>query len=72
MGIGEGTGDHGSGDQGSGHAAAGPGHQHAQVRSDRLLARESQTMISELKRVALVSGVCFGMLALLVVVERLQ
>lgn len=29
-------------------------------------------MMSELKRVALVSSVCFGMLAVLVVVERLQ
>ena len=43
-----------------------------QVRSDRVLARESATMMSELKRVALVSSVCFGMLAVLVVVERLQ
>ena len=43
-----------------------------QVRSDRVLALESATMVSELKRVALVSSVCFGMLAVLVVVERLQ
>lgn len=43
-----------------------------QVRSDRVLARESATMMSELKRVGLVSAVCFGMLAVLVVVERLQ
>ncbi|MQC17897.1 MAG: hypothetical protein DWG80_02340 [Chloroflexi bacterium] len=49
-------------------AAAAP----IQVRSDRVLARESATMMSELKRVALVSSVCFGMLAVLVVVERLQ
>lgn len=44
----------------------------AQVRSDRVLMRESATMISELKRVALVSGVCFGMLAVLIVVDRIQ
>ena len=43
-----------------------------QVRSDRVLAREAATMMSEIKRVALVSGVCFGMLAVLVVVDRLQ
>lgn len=43
-----------------------------QVRSDRVLAREAATMMSEVKRVALVSGVCFGMLAVLVVVDRLQ
>lgn len=43
-----------------------------QVRSDRVIAREVATMVSELKRVVLVSGVCFGMLAVLVVVDRLQ
>ncbi len=43
-----------------------------QVRSDRVLAREAATMISEMKRVAVVSGVCFGMLGVLVVVQRLQ
>ncbi len=43
-----------------------------QVRSDRVIAREVATMISEMKRVAVVSGVCFGMLAVLVVVQRLQ
>ncbi|MCA9847515.1 MAG: hypothetical protein KC461_12285 [Dehalococcoidia bacterium] len=47
------------------------GH-HIQVRSDRVLAREAQTMIDELKRVLVVSGVCFGMLAVLVVIERMQ
>jgi len=46
--------------------------QHVQVRSDRVLAREAQTMVDELKRVLVVSGVCFGMLAVLVVIERLQ
>lgn len=57
-------------------ATAAPGSRAAtaplQVRSDRVLARESATMMSELKRVGLVSAVCFGMLAVLVVVERLQ
>lgn len=47
-------------------------HTPVQVRSDRVLAREAATMMSEIKRVALVSGVCFGMLAVLVVVDRLQ
>ena len=47
-------------------------HGHVQVRSDRVQAREAETMISEMKRVGLVSAVCFGMLAVLVVVERLQ
>ncbi len=49
-------------------ATAAPVH----VRSDRVLERESATMVSEMKRVGLVSAVCFGMLAVLVVVERLQ
>lgn len=52
----------------TGTPAAHPAH----VRSDRVLARESQTMLDEMKRVFLVSGVCFGMLIVLVVVERLQ
>jgi hypothetical protein len=43
-----------------------------QVRSDRVIAREAATMIAEMKRVAVVSAVCFGMLAILVVVQRLQ
>lgn len=43
-----------------------------QVRTDRVIARESETMISEVKRVGLVSAVCFGMLAALLVVDRLQ
>lgn len=52
--------------------AATPAAPPAHVRSDRVLARESQTMLDEMKRVFLVSGVCFGMLIVLVVVERLQ
>ncbi len=43
----------------------------AQIRSDRVIARESAQMLTEVKRVGLVSAVCFGMLAVLVVVERL-
>jgi len=42
------------------------------VRSDRVIQRESENMMREMKRVALVSGVCFGMLALLMVVDRLS
>lgn len=53
-------------------AAAPAPHTVTQVRSDRVMARESAMMIAEMKRVMLVSGVCFGMLAVLVVVERLQ
>ncbi len=48
------------------------GVHHTQVRSDRVIARESQVMMDELKRVLFVSGVCFGMLAVLVVVQRMQ
>jgi hypothetical protein len=45
---------------------------HIQVRSGRIHARESATMISEVKRVGVVSSVCFVMLAVLVVIERMQ
>lgn len=41
------------------------------VRSDRVMARESAQMITESKRVLAISAVCFGMLAVLVVVDRL-
>ncbi len=43
-----------------------------QVRADRVIERESRMMIIESKRVAWVSAVCFGMLAILVIVDRLQ
>lgn len=43
-----------------------------QVRTDRVIERESRMMITESKRVAWVSAVCFGMLAILVIVDRLQ
>ena len=43
-----------------------------QVRSDDLIARETANMIDEVKRVFLVSAVCFGMLAALIVVDRLS
>ena len=43
-----------------------------QVRADRVIERESRMMITESKRVAWVSAVCFGMLAILVIVDRLQ
>jgi len=42
------------------------------VRSDDLIARETANMIDEVKRVFLVSAVCFGMLAALIVVDRLS
>ena len=42
------------------------------MRSDRVIERESAQMLSELKRVAGVSAVCFGMLALLVIIERMS
>jgi hypothetical protein len=48
-------------------AASTTGH----VRSDRVMARESAQMMSESKRVLAISAVCFGMLAVLVVVDRL-
>jgi len=35
------------------------------------MARESAQMLAESKRVLAISAVCFGMLALLVVVDRL-
>jgi len=44
----------------------------SQVRSDRVIERESRTMIDESKRVAWVSAICFGMLAVLIVIDRLQ
>lgn len=53
-------------------AARTPRAAPVQVRSDRLMERETATMISEMKRVGIVSAVCFGMLAVLVVVERMQ
>lgn len=43
-----------------------------QVRSDRVIERESKMMVDESKRVAWVTGVCFGMLAVLVVIDRVQ
>ena len=43
-----------------------------QVRSDRVIERESTMMVTEMKRVGVVSAVCFGMLAVLVIVDRLQ
>ena len=43
-----------------------------QVRTDRVIERESRMMLTESKRVAWVSAVCFGMLAILVIVDRLQ
>lgn len=49
-------------------SAAVRGH----VRSDELMARESRNMLDELKRVAGVSAVCFGLLIALAVVERLS
>ena len=47
-------------------------HEGGHVRSDDLLARESANMVDEVKRVFIVSGVCFGMLAVLLVVDRLS
>ncbi len=43
-----------------------------QVRTTENLARQSAFMVSEMKRVAGISALCFGMLAILVVIDRLQ
>jgi hypothetical protein len=43
-----------------------------QVRSPEYMARQTGYMINEMKRVLGVSILCFGMLAVLVVVDRLQ
>ena len=43
-----------------------------ELRSPASLARESAYMVTELKRVVGVTALCFGMLAVLVVVHRLQ
>lgn len=43
-----------------------------ELRSPASLARESAYMVTELKRVVGVTALCFGMLAVLVVVDRLQ
>ncbi|MQC19020.1 MAG: hypothetical protein DWG83_00400 [Chloroflexi bacterium] len=44
----------------------------SQVRTNRVIERESKMMVDETKRVAWVSAICFGMLAVLVVIDRLQ
>ena len=41
-------------------------------RPARLVEREAPYLIAELKRVAFVSGTCIGLLALLVVIDRMQ
>jgi hypothetical protein len=66
--------------QGSPAAAASPavaegasrGRQPAQDRAAAAAARESRYMMREMRRVALVSGSCLGLLALLTIVDRLN
>ncbi len=40
-------------------------------RTERLIARDAPYLGAELRRIAVVSGACFGLLGLLVVVDRL-
>ncbi len=56
-------------------AAAGaptPDRRNAMSRPARLVEREAPYLMAELKRIAMVSGTCIGLLALLVVVDRLS
>ena len=41
-------------------------------RPARLVEREAPYVLAELRRVALVTGTCLGLLGLLVVIDRLQ
>jgi hypothetical protein len=42
------------------------------TRPARLVEREAPYLMAELKRIAMVTGTCIGLLALLVVVDRLS
>jgi hypothetical protein len=53
-------------------AVAAGGGQQFQVRTDENIARQTGHMLNEMKRVLGVSALCFGMLAVLVVIDRLQ
>ncbi|MGE0229600.1 MAG: hypothetical protein AB7I38_07195 [Dehalococcoidia bacterium] len=44
----------------------------AQSRPARIVEREAPYLLAELRRIALVTGTCVGMLVMLVVVDRLQ
>lgn len=54
-------------------AAPAPGERRqTQSRPARIVEREAPYLLAELRRIALVTGTCVGMLLMLVVVDRLQ
>ncbi len=56
----------------SSNEAAVAGARRAQLsRPARLVEREAPYLIAELKRIAMVTGTCVGLLVLLVVVDRM-
>ena len=55
-----------------GVAAAAAPSSAAHARDVAVAERETRFMIRELRRVAMVSGACFGLLALLTVLDRLS
>ncbi|MEZ4503265.1 MAG: hypothetical protein R3C39_11620 [Dehalococcoidia bacterium] len=57
---------------GGGDEGASRGRHGAHDRAVAAAARESRYMLREMKRVALVSGSCLGLLAILTVVDRLS
>lgn len=60
-------------DGGAGALGPEPRTARTQVtRPARLVEREAPYLLAELRRVAMVSGVCVGLLVLLVVVDRLS
>lgn len=60
-------------DSAPGGATAAPPERRSQaVRPARLVEREAPYLIAELKRIAMVTATCVGLLALLVVVDRLS
>lgn len=54
-------------------ATPAPGERRqTQSRPARIVEREAPYLLAELRRIALVSGTCIGMLVMLVVVDRLK
>ncbi|MEZ4552421.1 MAG: hypothetical protein AB7L91_10940 [Dehalococcoidia bacterium] len=53
-------------------APAGSERRQSQSRPARIVEREAPYLLAELRRIALVTGTCIGMLVMLVVVDRLQ
>jgi hypothetical protein len=56
----------------AGPTAANPERRTTLSRPARLVEREAPYLLAELRRIALVTGTCIGLLALLVIVDRLS